>query len=170
MQTTTVLYKTAMYNSIQSFKKIPNQLLFRQARFDWKMVTEPKWGHNTSKKKNLRSVVDPDPYPDQDPYVFGPPGSASGSVSHKYGSSSGSFHHQAKIIRKTWTSWLLFDFLTVFHIRIRIRRFLGLPYPLPDPLDRFSDPRIWICTSGSVQNLTGPQHWFSVPLGSTASS
>jgi hypothetical protein len=29
------------------------------------------------------SVADPDPY------VFGPPGSASGSVSHKYGSGSG---------------------------------------------------------------------------------
>jgi hypothetical protein len=35
------------------------------------------------------SVVDPDPY---DPYIFGPLGSASGSVSHnhKYGSGSGS--------------------------------------------------------------------------------
>jgi hypothetical protein len=27
---------------------------------------------------------------DPDPYVFGPPGSASGSVSHKYGSNSAS--------------------------------------------------------------------------------
>jgi hypothetical protein len=43
------------------------------------------------------SVVDPDPY---DPYVFGPPRSASGSVSHKYASGSGSFHHQAKIVKK----------------------------------------------------------------------
>ncbi len=42
------------------------------------------------------SVADPDPY---DPYVFGPPGSASGSISQKYG--SGSFYHQAKIARKT---------------------------------------------------------------------
>jgi hypothetical protein len=48
------------------------------------------------------SVVDPDPY------VFGPPGSASGSVSHKYGSGSGSFHHQAtKKIRKTLPSTVL---------------------------------------------------------------
>jgi len=35
---------------------------------------------------------------------FWPPGSASGSVSHKYrsgyGSGSGSFHHQAKLVRK----------------------------------------------------------------------
>jgi hypothetical protein len=36
------------------------------------------------------SVVDPDPY------VFGPPGS--GSASQRY--ESGSFHHQAKIVRK----------------------------------------------------------------------
>jgi len=33
-----------------------------------------------------------------DPYVFGSPGSVSGSVSQKYGSGSGSFHHQAKIV------------------------------------------------------------------------
>jgi hypothetical protein len=32
----------------------------------------------------------PDPFP-EDPYVFGPPGSASGFDSHKYGSRSGSF-------------------------------------------------------------------------------
>jgi hypothetical protein len=39
------------------------------------------------------SVADPDPNPDpdlSDPYVFGPPGSGSGS-----------FFHQAKILRKT---------------------------------------------------------------------
>jgi hypothetical protein len=33
---------------------------------------------------------------DPDPYVFWPSGSASGSVSQKYG--SGSFHHQAKLL------------------------------------------------------------------------
>ncbi len=59
-----------------------------------------------------RSVADLD----QDPYVFWPTGSASGSANHKYGSgsgsSSGSFHHQAKIERKTL---LLFcDFLTFY--------------------------------------------------------
>jgi hypothetical protein len=42
------------------------------------------------------SAVDPDPY---DPYVFGPPGSGSGSVSQRNG--SGSFYHQAKIVRIT---------------------------------------------------------------------
>ncbi len=39
------------------------------------------------------SVADPDPNPDpdpQDPHVFGPPGSGSGS-----------FYHHAKIVRKT---------------------------------------------------------------------
>jgi hypothetical protein len=36
-----------------------------------------------------------------DPDVFGPPGSASGSVFHMYG--SGSFHHQPKIVRKIKT-------------------------------------------------------------------
>ncbi len=48
-----------------------------------------------------------------DPDVFGSPGSRSGSVSQRYG--SGSFCHQAKIIRKTLIPtvlWLLYDFLT----------------------------------------------------------
>ncbi len=35
---------------------------------------------------------------DRDPYDFGPPGS--GSVSQRYGSGSGSFYDQAKIVRK----------------------------------------------------------------------
>ncbi len=49
-----------------------------------------------SKRSMETSVGDPDPY------AFGPPG----SVSHKYesGSGSGSFHHQAKIVRKTLIS------------------------------------------------------------------
>ncbi len=40
---------------------------------------------------------------------FGPPGSVSGSVSHKNGSGtgSGSFHHQAKIVRKALISTVL---------------------------------------------------------------
>jgi hypothetical protein len=45
------------------------------------------------------SVADPDPNPD--PHVFGPPGSGSGSTSQRYGSGSGPFYHQAKIVRKT---------------------------------------------------------------------
>ncbi len=47
------------------------------------------------KRHYERCVADPDPY------VFGLPGSASGSVSHKYGAGSGSFNHQAEIVRKT---------------------------------------------------------------------
>jgi hypothetical protein len=42
------------------------------------------------------SVPDLDP---PDPYVFGPPGSV--STSQRYRSGSGSFYHQAKIVRKT---------------------------------------------------------------------
>ncbi len=49
----------------------------------------------------LGSVVDLDP----DPHILGPPGS--GSVSHKYRSGSGSFHYQAKIVRKTLISTVL---------------------------------------------------------------
>jgi hypothetical protein len=44
-------------------------------------------------QRRLRSSV-----ADPDPYAFGPPRYASRSVSHEYG--SGSFHHQAKIVRK----------------------------------------------------------------------
>ena len=48
----------------------------------------------------LSSVADPNPNLDSpDPHVFGPPGS--GSISQRYGPGSGSFYHQAKIVRKT---------------------------------------------------------------------
>ena len=57
------------------------------------------------------SIPDPDP-----PYshVFGP--LRSGSISQRYGSGSGSFYHQAKIvIKKTW--FLLFcDFFWTFYL------------------------------------------------------
>jgi hypothetical protein len=53
------------------------------------------------------SVADPEPHSDPDQYVFGPPGFASVSVGHKYGSGYGSFHHQAKIERKTLLSTVL---------------------------------------------------------------
>ncbi len=46
-----------------------------------------------------------------DPHVFEPPGSGSGSTSQRYG--SGSFNHQAKIVRKTLiytVLWLFLDF------------------------------------------------------------
>jgi hypothetical protein len=74
----------------------------------------------------------PDPHPD--PLVT------------KYRSGSGSFHHQAKILRKTLISTVflpLCDFLSLKNdvnvpvFRIRIRIFLGLPDPHPDPLEVF---------------------------------
>jgi hypothetical protein len=72
--------------------------------------------HNIT--EDITSVEDPDPY------VFGPPGFVSGCVSHKYGSGSGSssrsFHHQAKIVRKILISSvlsLLCEFLPVLRIR-----------------------------------------------------
>jgi hypothetical protein len=58
-------------------------------------------------------LADPDP---SDSYVFGPPGSRSRSISQRYGSGSGSFYHQAKIVRKTLIPTdllLLFDFLSL---------------------------------------------------------
>jgi hypothetical protein len=45
------------------------------------------------------SVPDTDPPDPPDPNVFGPPGSGSISQTLRYG--SGSFYHQAKIVRKT---------------------------------------------------------------------
>ncbi len=60
---------------------------------------------------NIQNSV-PDPNLDPDPHVFGPPGS--GSTSQRYG--SGSFYHQAKIVRKTLIPivlWLLLDFLSL---------------------------------------------------------
>jgi hypothetical protein len=63
------------------------------------------------------SVADPDPNPDPDPpdpSVFGPPGFGSESISQRYGSGSGLFNHEAKIVRKALISTVLgflFDFL-----------------------------------------------------------
>ncbi len=59
-------------------------------------------------KKTKCGVADPDPY------VFGPPGSGSTSISTRYrsGSDSGSFYHQAKIVRKTLIPSVLWLFMT----------------------------------------------------------
>jgi hypothetical protein len=48
--------------------------------------------------ESIERIADPDP---SDPYVFEPPGSGYGSSNQRYGSGSGSFYHQAKIVRKT---------------------------------------------------------------------
>ncbi len=103
-----------------------------------------------------------------DPHVFGPPGS--GSISQR----SGSFYHQAKIVRKTLIStvlWLLFDFLSLENdvnvpskstVPVISRKtFFYLVFVAswrsmtkiadPDPLVRAIDPRIriWIHTKMS---------------------
>jgi hypothetical protein len=50
---------------------------------------------------SLKNCV-PDPNPDPpDPHVFGPPGSTGQRYGSGSGSRSGSFYHQAKIVRKT---------------------------------------------------------------------
>jgi hypothetical protein len=54
--------------------------------------------------------------PDQDPHVFGPPGS--GSTSQRYRSGSGSFYHHAKIVRKTLIPTILWLFLTFYRLKI----------------------------------------------------
>jgi hypothetical protein len=51
---------------------------------------------------------------DPDPYVFGPPGSESGSISQRYG--SGSYYHQAKIVRKKPSFLLFCDFILTFYL------------------------------------------------------
>ncbi len=95
--------------------------------------------------------------------VFWPPGFASGSVSHKYGSGygsgSGSFHHQAKIVRKNLdffccvTSLWIFDSVPDPHpdLDLSIRMFLGIPDLHQDPIVRGTDPS---------QSVTDPQRRF----------
>jgi hypothetical protein len=68
-----------------------------------KISQRPKFAKNEFQKDPM---ADKDRYlkpsvADPDPYVFGPPGSGSGSISQRYGSRSGSFYHQAKKGRKT---------------------------------------------------------------------
>jgi hypothetical protein len=54
---------------------------------------------------------------DPDPCVFGPPGSGSGSINQRYGSGSGSFYQQAKIVRKILITTVLFcDFFLIFYL------------------------------------------------------
>jgi hypothetical protein len=65
-------------------------------------------------------VADPEP----DSYVFGPLGS--GPVSQMYG--SGSFYHQAKIVRKSFIPTvllLLFDFLSLKKMAIYLQKVIS---------------------------------------------
>jgi hypothetical protein len=64
----------------------------------------------------------------QDPHVFEPPGSGSGSVSQRYGSGSGSFNHQAKKIRKTLIPTalpLLFEFLSLKMMNMYLQKVIS---------------------------------------------
>jgi hypothetical protein len=108
-------------------------------------------------------------------YVFRPPGSASGSVSYKYGSvsGSGSFHHQAKIVRNTLISTCFETFFMTFYLKEWCKCTSVLDSdPHPD-LYVFGPPG---SASGSVsqsygfddpdphpgpyQSVTDTQHWF----------
>jgi hypothetical protein len=90
---------------------------------------------------------------------FGPPGSASGSISHKYGSGSGSSCDPApdpsiikqKNKKKFDFFLLLCDYFITFYVcpgssfgSVEFVCFLGIPDPHPDSLVRGTDPRIRI--------------------------
>jgi hypothetical protein len=64
-------------------------------------------------------VVDQDPDP-LNPYVFGPPGSGSGSINTRYGSGSGSFCQQAKTVRKSLIPTVLLILLDVLSFKIDV--------------------------------------------------
>jgi hypothetical protein len=91
--------------------------------------------------------------PDQDPHVFGPP--ESGSICQRYGSGSGSFYHQAKIVRKSLIPtvlWLILDFLSFkndVNIPSKSKKQKNFPNSDQDPLVRGMDPRIRIHTKMS---------------------
>ncbi len=76
---------------------LPYVSLAREKMFHLQAVLE---GTGKENCKVEGSVADPDPNPDpSDPFEIGPPGSGSGSINQRCG--SGSFYHQAKIVRKT---------------------------------------------------------------------
>ncbi len=63
-----------------------------------------------------------------------------------------------KIVRKTLIStvlWLLYDFLPVFRIRIRVRMFLVLPDPHSNPYQNVTDPQHWLCRMQSSGSESG---------------
>jgi hypothetical protein len=89
--------------NIQLFKTWSFFLLFPPS-LSWAILAPPE----SSPATPFTSVADPDPF------VFGPPGSSSRSISQMYG--SGSLYHQPKIVRKPLIPTfllLLFDFLSL---------------------------------------------------------
>ncbi len=100
------------------------------------------------------SVADPDL---SDPYVFGPPGSRSGSISQRYG--SGSFYHQAKIAKQNLDSYCFVTtvWLFIFSFLLRLEgEWRKYQDPKPDPLVWGMDPRIRFHTKMSwIRNTAG---------------
>ncbi len=118
------------------------------------------------------------------PYVFRPPGSASGSVIYFYGSSpgSGSFHQQAKKMKKNLDFYcfetFFYNFLSLKnelsesskrneHKNLREKKIIFCWHleghwrkeqdPDPHQLVEGTDPRIRI--RDPYQNVTDPEHW-----------
>ncbi len=106
------------------------------------------------------------------PYVFRPPGSGSISTIYGSGSGSGSFYHQAKIIKKPWI--LLFcDSLWIFSLKTDVN--VASKSKKQKNLEFFLLPSrrslTKIAGSGSISqrypnvrdpyyNVRDPQHWF----------
>jgi hypothetical protein len=95
--------------------------------------------------------------PDQDPHVFGPPGS--GSISQRYGSGSGSFYHQANIVRKTLIPTvlsLILDFLS-FKNDVNIPLKSNKAEILPE--SGSISQRHGSADPDPHQNVKDPEHW-----------
>ncbi len=110
---------------------------------------------------------------DPDPYVFGPPGSGSGSISQRYGSGSGSgsIYHRAKIVRKPLIPTVLWLFLTFYLWKMMLKYLQNVISRKTFCLNKFfvgilkandENNRIqihlseaWICGSGSTPKFHG---------------
>ncbi len=141
--------------------------------------------------------LDPDLDP-PDPHVFGPPGSGSGLINQRYG--SGSFYHQAKIVRKPLIPtvlWHLFDFFVfekwckclqkVISRKTFLTKFAsgfgstsqshGSADPDPDPHQNVMDPQHWFIywhdpspSSWRDSTLWTGSEWEASPSTSTSTS
>ncbi len=96
----------------------------------------------------------------QDPYVFGSPGSRSISQEIPYGSGSGSFYYEAKIVRKTLIStvlWLLYYFLSLKNdVKSKKKLFVDvLKVTDENSRIRIHQSEVWSCGSGSIPKFHG---------------
>ncbi len=100
--------RAALYSGLESISEEEqlSRLLALSAREalgspsfdDIPLVADHRRPSPPSPPRQETSVADPAP---PDPHVFGPPGSESGSISHRYGLGSGSFCCSANLVRKT---------------------------------------------------------------------